>query len=162
MSIFVTVGTTSFDELTEAITSKPVQKVLQSRGYDKVTIQYGRGKHEVENIKSPTYSVVGFRYKDSIAKDIASADLVISHAGAGSCLEVLGANKPLLVVVNEMLMDNHQIELATQLYRDGHLLYCTCSTLLETLESMDLSALKPLPAPKTKDFADNIISYFKL
>ena len=46
--------------------------------------------------------------------------------GAGSCLEVLEAGKPLVVVVNEKLMDNHQIELAQQLYNDGHLLYCTC------------------------------------
>lgn len=46
--------------------------------------------------------------------------------GAGSCLEVLGAGKPLLVVINDKLMDNHQLELAKQLQADGHLLYCTC------------------------------------
>lgn len=46
--------------------------------------------------------------------------------GAGSCLEVLGAGKPLLVVVNDKLMDNHQLELAKKLQADGHLLYCTC------------------------------------
>jgi UDP-N-acetylglucosamine transferase subunit ALG13 len=33
---------------------------------------------------------------------------VVSHAGAGSVFEALGGRRPLLVVVNETLMDNHQ------------------------------------------------------
>lgn len=53
-------------------------------------------------------------------------NLILFFLGAGSCLEVLGAGKPLLVVVNDKLMDNHQLELAKQLQADGHLLFCTC------------------------------------
>ena len=45
--------------------------------------------------------------------------------GAGSCLETLGAGKAMVVVINELLMGNHQLELANQLHRDGHLFYCT-------------------------------------
>lgn len=41
-------------------------------------------------------------------------------------MEALGANKPLLVVVNDKLMDNHQLELAKQLEADSQLIYCTC------------------------------------
>ncbi|XP_061756221.1 UDP-N-acetylglucosamine transferase subunit ALG13 homolog isoform X2 [Nerophis ophidion] len=82
------------------------------------------------------------------------ADLVISHAGAGSCLEALGAGKALLVVVNDKLMDNHQLELARQLHQDSHLLYCTCSTLTETLRTMDLSVLQPFVPGQPKKFAD--------
>ncbi|NXL03548.1 ALG13 transferase, partial [Mesembrinibis cayennensis] len=94
-----------------------------------------------------------FRFKDSLAEDLGRADLVISHAGAGSCLETLEIGKPLIVVINEKLMHNHQLELAKRLHRDGHVLRCNCSTLVETLQSMDLSTLKPFPPGQPEKFA---------
>ncbi|XP_030064868.1 UDP-N-acetylglucosamine transferase subunit ALG13 homolog isoform X2 [Microcaecilia unicolor] len=59
-------------------------------------------------------------------------------------------------------MGNHQLELAKQLHSNGHLLYCTCSTLMETLQSMDLSALKPFPAGRPEIFAaflDKVVGF---
>ncbi|NXU49165.1 ALG13 transferase, partial [Turnix velox] len=94
-----------------------------------------------------------FRFKDSLAEELQRADLVISHAGAGSCLETLEKGKPLVVVINEKLMDNHQLELAKRLHRDGHVLYCTCSNLVETLQAMDFSTLKPFPPGQPEKFA---------
>ncbi|XP_075691951.1 UDP-N-acetylglucosamine transferase subunit ALG13-like isoform X2 [Rhinoderma darwinii] len=82
------------------------------------------------------------------------ADLVISHAGAGSCLETLEARKPLIVVINEKLMSNHQLELAKQLHKDGHLYYCTCSSLGNTLKTLDLSSLNVFPPGHPEIFAD--------
>ncbi|NXW30248.1 ALG13 transferase, partial [Phaetusa simplex] len=103
-----------------------------------------------------------FRFKDSLAEDLRRADLVISHAGAGSCLETLEKGKPLVVVINEKLMNNHQLELAKQLHRDGHVLCCNCSTLVETLQLMDLSALKPFPPGQPEKFAlflDKVVGF---
>ena len=51
----------------------------------------------------------------SVHQDISDADLVISHAGAGTCIEVLQTGKTLAVIVNDTLMDNHQVELAEKL-----------------------------------------------
>ncbi|EDL14724.1 mCG8132, isoform CRA_b, partial [Mus musculus] len=93
------------------------------------------------------------RYKDSLKEDLQQADLVISHAGAGSCLESLEKGKPLVVVVNEKLMNNHQFELAKQLHKEGHLFYCTCSTLPGLLQSMDLSTLKCYPPGQPEKFS---------
>ncbi|NXI34524.1 ALG13 transferase, partial [Galbula dea] len=94
-----------------------------------------------------------FRFKESLAEDLGKADLVISHAGAGSCLEILEKGKPLIVVINEKLMNNHQLELAKRLHRGGHALWCNCSTLVETLQSMDLSTLKPFLPGQPEKFA---------
>ncbi|NXX13511.1 ALG13 transferase, partial [Podargus strigoides] len=103
-----------------------------------------------------------FRFKDSLAQDLRGADLVISHAGAGSCLETLEQGKPLIVVINDKLMNNHQLELAKQLQSDGHVLCCSCSTLVETLQSMDLSTLKPFPPGQPEKFAsflDKVVEF---
>ncbi|XP_066505795.1 UDP-N-acetylglucosamine transferase subunit ALG13 isoform X2 [Hoplias malabaricus] len=50
-------------------------------------------------------------------------------------------------------MDNHQLELAKQLQADSHLLYCTCSTLPQTLRNMDLTALLPFQPGQPQKFA---------
>lgn len=42
------------------------------------------------------------------------------RSGAGSCLEIMHANKPCIVVINDSLMGNHQIELADKLSSLGH------------------------------------------
>ncbi|KAK5616816.1 hypothetical protein CRENBAI_018295 [Crenichthys baileyi] len=153
-TVFVTVGTTRFDELIESVTSSEVTQILKARGYGRLVLQVGRGTLVPDADSCADLSVEAFRFKDSIAEDMRRADLVISHAGAGSCLEALSAGKPLLVVVNDKLMDNHQLELARQLHMDDHLLYCTCCTLAETLKNMDLSVLQPFPPGQPKNFAN--------
>lgn len=161
-TVFVTVGTTSFDALTEKVSSKTICEKLQKLGYTSVSLQIGRGEYEPEPVKMPDFELSFFRYKDSISKDIQSADLVISHAGAGSVLETMEANKPMIVVINELLMGNHQIELAYQLYKDGHLLYATPSTLGDLLDNLDISKLKPFPRGEPEKFAtflDETVGY---
>lgn len=43
----------------------------------------------------------------------------MSHAGSGSVFEALSLGRPLVVVPNPILMDNHQAELAEHLEREG-------------------------------------------
>ncbi|XP_037264286.1 putative bifunctional UDP-N-acetylglucosamine transferase and deubiquitinase ALG13 [Falco rusticolus] len=159
--VFVTVGTTSFDDLIATICSPAALQVLQSRGYEKLVLQVGRGALPPA-LSGTALAVEAFRYKESLAEDLGRADLVVSHAGAGSCLEALGKEKPLVVVINEKLMNNHQLELAKQLHRDGHVFCCNCSTLVETLQSMDLSTLKPFPPGQPEKFAlflDKVVGF---
>lgn len=135
-------------------------QVLRARGYTKLTMQIGHGTIVPPSGLICDVQVEYFRFKDSITEDIQRADLIISHAGAGSCLEVLGARKPLLVVINEDLMNNHQLELAQQLHEDRHVHYTTCTNLEHTLQHMDLQTLEPFPTVDSHKFTDFLDSIF--
>ncbi|KRZ35459.1 UDP-N-acetylglucosamine transferase subunit ALG13 -like protein [Trichinella pseudospiralis] len=116
------------------VTSDSVLSALKSIGVGEIRLQIGRGRHEsVSALQITEPSIDFYRYKNSLAEDLKWADLVISHAGAASCLEALELEKPLLVVVNDSLLDNHQVELADRLAKEGVLHYCTVSSLADTV-----------------------------
>lgn len=163
-TVFVTVGTTQFDKLIQTMCEERTLEALVMLGYNQVVMQIGAGSQTVLDSLVPCsgLTVHHYRFKPSIRQDIEAADLVISHAGAGSCLETLGAGKKLLVVINDELMDNHQLELAYQLSNDGHLHYCTCSTLIETLKEKSFEGLKPFERGRPELFAeylDNLMGF---
>ncbi|KAK0068534.1 UDP-N-acetylglucosamine transferase subunit ALG13 [Biomphalaria pfeifferi] len=92
--LYVTVGTTKFDSLITEITSSHILAALKKLGFCEVILQIGRGDYIPEDIESSanTPKVSYYRFKDSTASDIAQADLVICHAGAGSIMDALGAD----------------------------------------------------------------------
>ena len=107
-----------------------------------------------------------FDYAPSLRDRFAGADLVVTHAGAGSIFETLstprppasasasGARKgrrapspapgpiPLIAVPNGALMHNHQAELASELEARGLLVSATPETLARVLTSADFSRLR--------------------
>jgi len=132
-NIFVTVGTTRFDKLVSSATSKIALKWMESQGFSSLTIQYGRGaKPEIrEELRSSSLSssssssslkIQTYDFRPSLIEDMKKADLILSHAGAGTVMEVLRMNKKkLVVVINTQLMDNHQTELAGAMADRGHI-----------------------------------------
>lgn len=143
--VFVTVGTTRFDGLVRAVDSENVKKELLAKGYTHLLIQMGRGSYLPTKCEGDDGSlgVDYFTFSSTIADHLRSASLVISHAGSGSIFETLRVGKPLIVVVNEDLMDNHQSELAEELADRKHLYCASPQTLPQTISDMDLNSLLP-------------------
>nr|CAI5817957.1 unnamed protein product [Callosobruchus analis] len=165
-NLFVTVGTTKFSKLIDIITTQEVLEVLLSLGINFIQLQTGQdfqgpkldpNIEQLCSIRTVSGSIIVElehritlkydQYFEHFTNEIEKSDLVISHAGAGTCLEVLHKKKPLLVVINEDLMDNHQIELAEELENQGYLYHCTINTLVGTLKK-NFSVLNYYPKPE--------------
>ncbi|KAI9497851.1 glycosyl transferase, partial [Zychaea mexicana] len=158
---FVTVGSTGFDSLVEACTAASFLNALERLGYKTLLIQYGssesifkRNRNNSSNDNNSKLTLQGYAYKPSITQDMEKASLVISHAGSGSILQALRIPKPLIVVSNSLLMDNHQQELAQAMSDKG---YCICSNpsnLIDAVDELSSKELVRLPPPSTSAFAN--------
>jgi beta-1,4-N-acetylglucosaminyltransferase len=121
-NVFVTVGTTRFEKLVAAVTSKTALEWMASCGYTSLTVQYGTGQApKINAAETSIMSIRTYDFQPSLDEDMRRADLVISHAGAGTVMESLRLKKKLVVVINTLLMDNHQTELASAMAERGHL-----------------------------------------
>lgn len=155
---FVTVGTTEFDALIRTVIDPAFLQLLAQHNYTHLLLQIGKGATQPVSISSPL-NVDFYRYKTSIREDLSSSDLIIGHAGAGTCLEALELGKKLIVVINEDLQDNHQIELAAQLAEDNHLLFCVPNTLAPTFERIHSTELTPFSPGNPKLFVNWLNTY---
>ncbi|XP_055339594.1 UDP-N-acetylglucosamine transferase subunit ALG13 homolog [Paramacrobiotus metropolitanus] len=158
--VFVTVGTTSFDELVEMIIRDECLRILHAHGYSRLRIQYGRGRVDPPAGLRCGVRIESYRYKDSIRQDLLDADVVISHAGAGSIMESLGLHKRLLVVINETLMGNHQTELAEEFAQEQFLHWSTVRNLPNVLNALNFSTIKhcePGTPQKFAQFMDDFL-----
>ena len=171
---FVTVGSTKFETLIDRLLDDDVLHVLEKYSFNRMIIQIGNGKHKILNVDEGktcleliknNVQIIAYKYKQSIRQDLEQADLVISHAGAGSVIESLEANKKLIVVINESLMNNHQFELADRMYKEGYLLYSRCSNLNIVLEDMlgknSKISLKKYEKGQPKLFAQYLDDYLR-
>ena len=134
--VFVTVGSTSFEYLIQNIDNKYVLSKLKSLGYTKIIYQIGSGKY----VPSVTHilTVECFKYKPTISNIIRESSLVICHAGVGTVMETLKAKRPIIVVPNPTLMDNHQYELADTLAIQRYVVKCMPENIIDQL-SFDFS-----------------------
>ncbi|KAH9951221.1 glycosyl transferase [Amylocystis lapponica] len=154
MHVFVTVGSTRFDSLVQHVLSDTVLDALRSRGYSTLAVQCGNSHFDTGPFKKAGESwrrnaevdTEVWRFKPSLQEEYGKADLIISHAGSGTIIDVLRLGKPLIVVPNETLLDNHQQELASALEGLGHLKASTISGLSETIETLEAARLVPFPA----------------
>lgn len=163
-SCLITVGTTCFDELIETLNSNAERfcAELYRRGISKLFVQYGSGTTSPDTLCETASREFGiecesFPFVPSLSDLLEESTLVVSHAGAGTILETLrlkdnSQNFGLIVVVNQKLMDNHQMEIATKLEKDKHLRWCFPQSLCQELETSEFGNLVPLPPVNSEEF----------
>ena len=130
MKILITVGTTSFNSLIKYL----------DENLDKntdVLFQIAKGEYIPKHFK-----YIEFTQDINILYD--EADLIITHAGAGTIYKLLNLNKKILMVPNLERVDNHQIEIAEYMGTNNHAIYC--KSFNEIIESIgNIKDLKFFP-----------------
>jgi beta-1,4-N-acetylglucosaminyltransferase len=158
--VFATVGTTQFDALIHALMVPSTLEALEQLGCRRLRVQYGRGAAPMPPASASArhgIEIEAYSFKPALGADMDEAGLVISHAGSGSILEALDRRKPLVVVVNEALMDNHQSELADELAAREHLVATRTAGLERALrEWRQRPACTPLPAADPLPFCAHV------
>jgi UDP-N-acetylglucosamine transferase subunit ALG13 len=108
---FVTVGSTDFDALIQAVDL--LAPDLQVQGI----MQIGHGQY------IPTH-LPYVRFAPSLDPYYEQASLVIAHGGLGITIEVLERGLPLVSVSNPDRYDHHQDDLLSAMSREGYLTWC--------------------------------------
>ncbi len=94
-----------------------------------------------------------YDFRPSLEDDMKKADLVLSHAGAGTVMEALRMKKKLVVVINTLLMDNHQTELAGAMAIRRHLIMVEEPGRLDHLETWSsFQDFLPIPQQDGDDY----------
>lgn len=102
-------------------------------------------------------------YTADIGAYIDRADLVVSHAGTGSIMDALRRKKPLIVVANPDLMDNHQHQVGRALAKMGCAVYLTMADvaagrLEECMRAFKAGDLRLAPMPDAALALEEVLS----
>jgi UDP-N-acetylglucosamine transferase subunit ALG13 len=134
--IFVTVGSTDFDALIEAVDT--LAPSLQARG----VMQIGHGQYTPVNMPC-------FRFAPSLDPYYEQASLVIAHGGLATTMEVLKRGLPLVSVSNPDRYDDHQQDLLSIMAEEGYLVWCRqLQALRQAIETAQRTPLRPYQPPE--------------
>jgi beta-1,4-N-acetylglucosaminyltransferase len=147
--IFVTVGTTDFDDLIRV-----TDELAPTLG-EEIVAQIGRGAY------LPTHMAY-FRFAPSLDPYYSKARVVVAHGGLGTAIEVLQRGIKLIGVSNPDRYDRHQDDLLGALSGRGHMLWChDLKELPQALREVDTRAFVPYESPECH-IAEAIRAYLGL
>ena len=133
--IFVTVGTTDFDALV-----RHVDELAPSLGRE-VVAQIGRGEYLPTNME-------WFRFAPSLDPYFGRAEVVVSHGGLGTIIEVLQRGLKLIGVSNPDRYDLHQEDILRALSERGHMVWCrSLDSLAQAICGIDAQEFAPYESP---------------
>lgn len=134
--LFVTVGSTDFDGLVQAVDA--LVPDLRTQG----VMQIGHGRYVPINL-------LYFRFSPSLDPYYEQATLVIAHGGLATTMEVLSRGLPLVSVSNPDRYDDHQQDLLSALAGEGCLVWCRhLDQLQQAIETAQVLTLRDYERPK--------------
>ena len=139
-TLFVTVGTTLFQPLIDAIAIPSTLRWLRSNDFTHVILQFGKGTPPQLPTDCAGLVIECYDFKPSLRDDMARAEWILCHAGAGTLMEALHLpQRPVVAtVINTRLMDNHQTELAYALRDRGHVQVVEDPVLLQHCDAWEV------------------------
>jgi beta-1,4-N-acetylglucosaminyltransferase len=144
MNLFITVGYTRFDAL-----FKEVDRISTTTNW-LISHQIADGDYLPVNGQY-------FRYSESIEQHYLDADIIITHAGAGTVFKLLELNKKIIVVENTERIDHHQQELVQYVISNGYALACRnlneLAALLDGVNNFVPNKYKPTSFFKAKEMS---------
>ncbi|MBY5978958.1 PssE/Cps14G family polysaccharide biosynthesis glycosyltransferase [Ferrimonas balearica] len=135
MNVFVTVGTTRFDALVQACDQ------LAATSEHEFVVQHANPDLMLNHARGQVFF-------DDVAERYAAADVVITHAGAGSIFRLLEMGKTIIVVPNFERIDKHQSDIARYVEENQYALVCWAP---EALAVMLRKAASFVPARYAKE-----------
>lgn len=130
MNIFVTVGSTRYDSLFYA-----VEKALNDN--HNAIFQIADGEYSHSQIDT-------IRFVKNINEYYQNADVIVTHAGAGSVYNLLEMGKKVIVVQNTERVDAHQQDLVKFIEEKKYGLGCYCVTEI-AYQIGKVQDFKPVP-----------------
>ncbi|OLN82217.1 UDP-N-acetylglucosamine transferase subunit alg13 [Colletotrichum chlorophyti] len=151
----VTVGATArFTQLLSEALDPSFLDFLVNERYTHLTLQCGKDfEHFSREVlpslvtRHPALEITAFDFVDDLAVEMAKcraqpgvrdAGVVICHAGTGTILDGMRVSVPLVVVPNPTLKDNHQVELAEEIQRQGYGIWGRLDDISWALEQLAL------------------------
>ncbi|GAA5878496.1 hypothetical protein JCM1840_005528 [Sporobolomyces johnsonii] len=139
----LTVGSTRFDPLVSSFLQPAILSALASHGVDRVLAQVGNSElppgWELGTVRREGVECEVVRFSGDLEEWMGRADVVVSHAGAGSILSFLrplpapssssdqtppSNHRQLILVPNSTLMDSHQSDLADEMEKKAWAIVC--------------------------------------
>ncbi|KAI8310792.1 hypothetical protein K4K59_007916 [Colletotrichum sp. SAR11_240] len=140
----VTVGATArFTQLLTEVVSPTLLDFLVGDRYTHLTLQCGKDyEHFSRNIlptlvsRWPTLEITAFDFVDDLTVEMTKCQAAAGRTG--TILDGMRVNVPLVVVPNPTLKDNHQVELAEEIQRQGYGIWGRLGDISYSLEQLVL------------------------
>lgn len=148
--VFITVGTTPFDELI-----RRCDQELANGGFQCVAQMSEFSTYTPKNIDA-------FPFVKDISKHLQNADIIISHAGAGNVYSILEEHYKVIFVPNHTLKDGHQEDICNFIEKNHYASVFRLETTDSLLQKIDYTLAEKFNVYSNDNSEELVQSIFQI